>query len=32
MKQAKVPVPKDVFEGLEAVRVSGKTTCLMCPG
>lgn len=31
MKQTKVPVPADVMEGLEAVRLSGKTNMLDAP-
>ena len=31
MRQTKVPVPSDVLEGLEAVRLSGKTNMLDVP-
>jgi hypothetical protein len=31
MQQSKVPVPADVMEGLEAVRLSGKTNMLDAP-
>lgn len=31
MKQAKVPVPTNVFDGLEAVRLSGKTNMFAVP-
>lgn len=31
MKQAKVPVPTNVLEGLESIRLSGKTNMLDLP-
>lgn len=31
MEQTKVPIPADVLEGLEAVRLSGKTNMLNVP-
>lgn len=31
MEQTKVPIPADVLEGLEAVRLSGKTNMLDVP-
>lgn len=31
MKRAKVPIPADVLEGLEAVRLSGRTNMLDVP-